>query len=272
MRIIKIKNLQATDVVYASQNISAGEYYEIQNERERIRFEEDSNIYDDIFSDPAKVLINNGIVDLNPQLSWRYLTHGSHRDEFDNTSNGFQANNVQDAIEEAADAPQPDIQEDDNTIVPGANTINFEGNVNVTDEGNDKATVTIEDPSFGVFDYDYAESENQSSTTNTSYQRKLRLITSSLPAGNYKIEWYYEWKFSNGNFEFKHRVQIDDTTTLKETETTPRSVGDWQGCSGFKSEVMLDSGVHNIDMDYCTSKSNKTAYIRRARIEIWRVS
>jgi len=148
---------------------------------------------------------------------------------FDNTSNDFDSDNVQDAIEEVANLH------------------------------------------FVKYDYHYDEDESESSTTSLNYQQKLRLTTPSLPAGNYRISWYYEWKFSNGNFEFKHRVQVDDNTTLKETKTTPRSRGDWHECSGFKSEISLTEGVHNIDMDYCTNKVNKTAYIRRARLEIWRI-
>jgi len=150
---------------------------------------------------------------------------------FDNETNGFVADNVQEAIEEAA--------------AGGGGAI------------------------FGT-GFQYAESEGESSTTSTSYQEKLNLTTPSLGAGTYRVGWYYEWKFSNGNFEFKNRVQVDDAITLKETETTPRSVGDWQGAAGF-DYVVLAAGTHNIDLDYCSSKKNKTARIRKARLEIWRV-
>ena len=168
---------------------------------------------------------------LSKALSLEVIRHIDFAENisFDNSSNNFDAYDVQDAIEEVA-------------------------NLN-----------------FVHYYYSYVEDETVSSTTNLYYQQKLRLTTPNLPAGNYRISWYYEWKYSNGRFKFKHRVQLNDNTILKETQTTPRSNGDWRESSGFKSEISLTEGVHNIDMDYCTNKVNKTAYIRRARLEIWRI-
>jgi hypothetical protein len=116
-------------------------------------------------------------------------------------------------------------------------------------------------------------SETESTTTSTSWQRKLRLALSDLEAGKYRIDWYYEWAYDNGNFQFKSRVQIDDTDTYMEQEVrpTPASTDKYRDATGF-AYMNLTSGDHDVDLDYCSSKNGKTSYIRRARISARRIA
>lgn len=76
---------------------------------------------------------------------------------------------------------------------------------------------------------------------------------------------------AHGSFEFKGRVQIDDSTTIMEHYAEPENVSSWHPTSGFK-HIYLSASSHEIDIDFCTNKSGKDAHIRRARIELWRVS
>lgn len=122
---------------------------------------------------------------------------------------------------------------------------------------------------FGA-EFDEASSDSDSSTTSGTYQQKLRLTTSSLPSGSYRIGFYYEWNKS-GVTDFASRVQVNDTTTIMEAfEEAPDAGADqWYARGGFG--YYSGSGILNIDLDYHAGGQN-TATIRKARIEIWRVS
>lgn len=118
-----------------------------------------------------------------------------------------------------------------------------------------------------------ASSESESSTTSTDYKQKLRLSTSTIPQGKYRIGWQFEWRRSSTDSDFEARVQIDDTTTIMEMNVETKDSSNWWVEYGFYM-TQLTAGSYHIDLDYAgeTGKANKTSYIRRARIEIWRVT
>jgi len=122
--------------------------------------------------------------------------------------------------------------------------------------------------SFGS-EFQQASSDSQSSTTSSSWQQKLRLTTGNLPSGTYRIGWYCEFWQSNRSDAVQVQVQIDDTTTIMSVENEPKDLHDRFGSGGFYYASL--SGVTQIDMDYRQQRGS-TAYIRRARIEIWRVA
>jgi len=139
-----------------------------------------------------------------------------------------------------------------------------------------KSTISgaVWDNPIGVFGNNYHGNfdEDLSSTTSTDWQQKLRLSVTNLQSGNYHIAWFYEWAYANGNFNFKCRVQIDDDIILSEQTTRP-PVGNtsyYMSSSGFSINYL--SGDHYIDLDYCSSRSGRTACIRSTRIVLWRVS
>jgi hypothetical protein len=136
-----------------------------------------------------------------------------------------------------------------------------------TDLGNGVVGISV-DPSGGSFQYTYAESESESTTSQTSYQQKLRLTTASLPAGNYHVGWSFEISVDSNNKTAGCRVQIDDTTTICEFFQSPFS-NEYSGISGF-ARVALTAGVHTIDIDY--REITGITSIRRARLHIWRVA
>jgi len=122
---------------------------------------------------------------------------------------------------------------------------------------------------FGT-EYQTAESAAVSSTSNTSFQQKLRLTTSSLVGGTYRIGWYYNWNHDDSKSDFVCRVQIDDTIDIHLHRQEPHDKTSTQlfATSGFYHAV-LSSGSHNIDIDYRVT--NHTASISQVRIEFWRV-
>lgn len=125
---------------------------------------------------------------------------------------------------------------------------------------------------IGANEYE-TSAEAESSTTSTSWQRKLRLSLSGIEAGKYKIKWYYEWAYGNSNSQFKSQLQIDNADTYMEQEVRPTqaSTSKYRDADGFVY-VNLTAGDHDVDLDYCSSRDKKTACIRRARVSVRRVS
>ena len=71
MRIIKIKNIQATSDVYCGQTIGAGQYYQLQNEIERETFANDSKVAEHLAQE--KITVNDGSDDLTWPKNMNYL-------------------------------------------------------------------------------------------------------------------------------------------------------------------------------------------------------
>lgn len=132
---------------------------------------------------------------------------------------------------------------------------------------------------FGT-EYQYAESEGVSTTNSTNFQQKLRLTTTSLPAGTYRIGWSYQWNHDSSANDFEARVQLDDSQNLEEHVEEPQDSGGGFGSTGSNQQftnsgfqhVSLSTGVHTVDIDYRTSDSGgDESSIWNARLEIWRV-
>lgn len=166
-----------------------------------------------------------------------------------------------------------DIQEDDTAFASGVGTLNFEGDINLTDEGSGKVTVSVVAPQV-VFGSEFQEDSDDdiSSTTSTSFQQKLRLTTGNLPTGKYRIGWSYEYRHTSTTADFRGRIQIDDIITISEIREESKDSGSdqWKPAGGFY--FYTGSGVTNIDLDFCRGGGSGTSSIRNARLEIWRVS
>lgn len=76
MRVIVLKNPQGVDDTWNGQTIVAGGTYTIQGESERERFASDSKVNQDIWSDPAKLIINDGTQDLTSEAGDQWLKIG----------------------------------------------------------------------------------------------------------------------------------------------------------------------------------------------------
>ena len=119
---------------------------------------------------------------------------------------------------------------------------------------------------FGT-QFEAESDETESSTTSGTYQQKLRLTTPSLAIGDkYVFFWYFEVRANLQNKNTEARVQVDDTTTIVESE---REGNEWFPVAGFYIATIAVAGAHTVDIDY--RKVDGTAYIRRARLIGWRV-
>jgi len=123
--------------------------------------------------------------------------------------------------------------------------------------------------------YQYAASEGSSTTTSTTFQQKLRMTTSSLPAGDFRIGYYFEVSQDNGDKRFNAQVELNDTTLLAQNTSATNIVTDtgdgFAQSGGFKEETLI-AGVHTVDIDFRATTDGGTIEIRRARIELWRVN
>jgi hypothetical protein len=139
----------------------------------------------------------------------------------------------------------------------------------------DKKYVDDALPIFGS-EYDYAESEGESSTTANTYQQKLRLTTGTVSAGTYRICWSFEYNSSLQLTDSGYNVEVDSSIVIADLPSPPQrfySDGSYFGVSGFK-HMALSNASHTIDVNYIADLNGlgATTYIRRARLEIWRVS
>jgi hypothetical protein len=112
---------------------------------------------------------------------------------------------------------------------------------------------------------DRADSVGIESTTSTSPQTKATITTDSLPSATYKISWSFEIKSGDSSKEVAGKVDLDDTGDIFEYETKTIK---YELITGFTFEEL--NGVHNIKIKYYVIDST-ACYIRKARLDIWRV-
>jgi len=118
--------------------------------------------------------------------------------------------------------------------------------------------------------FQYGESLGESTTT-AAWTQKLRMTTPSLPAGTYRIGWSCELRCrSSISADVLVRVQVDDSTTLASGNVESKDTRTYYPFGGTSYYVLGTGAALNIDMDF-GSEGGKTAVIRNARLEIWRV-
>lgn len=116
--------------------------------------------------------------------------------------------------------------------------------------------------------YEHAADDTVSTTNSATYVEKLKLTTSSLAAGDYRIGFSLELG-NNNKRRSDFRVEVDDATTIAEAGSPQtRNNNDYVAYSGF-AVVTLTAGTHTVDVDF--KRNNNTALIRRVRIELYPV-
>jgi len=133
----------------------------------------------------------------------------------------------------------------------------------------------LEFTDFGEFNllfgtnFIYALDPTESSTSSTTFIEKLTL-SRTVPTGTYRVGWYFEWDVSSESAIFFARVQINNTDDIGTLASTAAAAStSWSMTSGFHYLIVTE-GTLQIDLDYRCAVSNKTAYIRNARLEFWR--
>lgn len=114
----------------------------------------------------------------------------------------------------------------------------------------------------------YNNAEAQDSTTSTSWQQKLR-VTKDLEDGTYIVQWYCELRHSNNDAaeRAEMRVEVNDMTEIGYS-IWPYNLFEDSGGFGVNT---FTAGTYNFDLDY-RQQGGGTAYIRRARLFVWRIA
>jgi hypothetical protein len=163
--------------------------------------------------------------------------------------------------------------ETDNSSVPGGphDTLNFDDNFVVTNNGSGKATVSFNPSVFGS-EYTEAEDLSESSTTSSTPQLKVRLTTGNIPAGRYRLGYSYGWRHSSTGSDFDAQIVEDLSTQIFEHRQEPKdSGGDQRHRVGGFINRTLSAGIHTFDLNW-SENNGSTAHIRDARLEFWRLT
>lgn len=146
---------------------------------------------------------------------------------------------------------------------------------------NNGTVINLTDLNVSVFGTEFQEDSDDTITTTTSvvFTNKLRLTTPALPAGNYRIEWNYQWNYDQGTTDFVGQVSNNTTVDLyMEHRQEPKDTGG-SGPGGTDQRHQLSgfvvralSGINEIDINYAAGSNGVVAAIWNARLTIWRVS
>ena len=114
-----------------------------------------------------------------------------------------------------------------------------------------------------------AESEGQSLNSTTGFLEKIKL-TFTPAAGDYLIQWYYEFSRSANNNSVEAIVDLDDSTELSLVTQFISTGNTFVSQSGF-IKVQLLGGTHNIDVDFRKISGAGDAIIRKTRLIVFRI-
>ena len=122
-------------------------------------------------------------------------------------------------------------------------------------------------------DFAYSVSESTSSTSNTSFLHKISMVTPTLTQNAlYRVGWYYEWNYNSTSTDIEVRGTIGSQTMFNHREEPQDSGSDqWHVGSGYYYYSAPSSSKFYIYLDYRSTYTGRTASIRRARVEFWRV-
>lgn len=111
----------------------------------------------------------------------------------------------------------------------------------------------------------YVSSEDESSTTSTTYQDKISYTTISLPAGNYEF-WYYIEHLKIGGAIQKVRLTIDGTEYCYNSGEA--SFTEYRSAKGFIRLTFATATTHTVKVQFASGTSARQINVRRARLRI----
>ena len=158
---------------------------------------------------------------------------------------------------------------DNGALVAGSpfSDLNFI-NTTVSTSG-DIVSIETDESVFGT-EFQQSESSGQSGTTGDTFQNKISLTPSGLPSGLYRIGWYCELQETDGAGDVESRLLIDGSIEKSRTVLEPQDVANWYSFGGFGYHEVT-GGSMTVQLQW-REVGGGTAYIRNARVEIWRIN
>jgi len=128
-------------------------------------------------------------------------------------------------------------------------------------------------------EYQYVADASISTTTSTTFQNKLTLVTSNLPLANYRIAVNYWWNHDATTNDFEARVQLNAVNLGQIHKQEPKDSA-WGDPTGTTQRYLATriyepqnlSGVQTITLDYRTDNAGVESSIWDSHLEIFRVS
>ena len=140
----------------------------------------------------------------------------------------------------------------------------------------DFAITTISGILEGQFSpsYNYESLDEEESTTSEDWINRMTLTVSGIDPGQYRLAWYWEWRISRTNRTHSVRITVNDdhVNLLAAVDASMIQTTNWLSTAGFY-HTTLSGEVYNIDMDWMIDNNTggTTGYIRRTRLEFWKV-
>lgn len=129
--------------------------------------------------------------------------------------------------------------------------------------------VTSPQSVYGSF-YQVAESLAESTTASSTFQTKVTLTTSSLPLGNYRVEYTFGISNSGGKeMQAEFRRNTVRQRLMHFQNSFSASAGQYTAQGGFNNYTAI-SGVQTFDIRYAAPSGNNTR-IGDAKIVLYRV-
>lgn len=128
---------------------------------------------------------------------------------------------------------------------------------------------------LGVGEYHFDGDEAELATNSTSWINRLTLTASGVDSGEYRLGWYYEYRLNKAGKTLYVRIALNDdhVNLMHDVSLSMIQTTNYVSSAGFYHET-LSSGTYHIDVDWKISSATggTVAYLRRVRLEFWRVN
>lgn len=126
-----------------------------------------------------------------------------------------------------------------------------------------------------IEDAAYVISLAESNNSTVTMANKVQLAFTPKYAGNFLVNWSFEQAGQNAGVCISSRVRLDATTdyaNIFDDLGTNYAAGGWRAVAGQFILENLPAAAHTIDIDFASASAGKTAYVRKARIAIRRLT
>ena len=134
-------------------------------------------------------------------------------------------------------------------------------------DGNDLIT--------GLPYYYYDTDPYEESTNSTSWLTRFELTVSGIQPGQHRIAWYYEYRINKTGKTLSVKIyeDADPAELFHDVELSMIQTSNYISSGGFFHTTLV-SGTYNIHVGWKIDSAlgGTTAYLRRVRLEFWRVS